>query len=273
MDTFTANDTTKVLATPGYKGLTYHAFDNIGPVLAALPEYLEENKYQEINNPTQTPAQKAFNTPLPMFAWLPTQPKRFGPVQQTMGVIPTGEPWFNIFPFKEQLGSFAGETVFVDLGGGFGHQSLQLLGAFPELKDKIVLQELEQTLAHLPPLDGVKATAHDFFTEQPIKGAKFYYLRHILHDWPEERALAILARVKEAMGPESQLLIDEIVMPNSGAHEQATTMDLIMMSSFGSLERTVNDWNDLLTKAGFKILRTDTHQSRRQNSIIQAVPV
>ena len=272
IDTFAANHITKILATPGYRGEVYHTFDNIGPVLAALPDFLVENKYQEINHPAQTPAQKAFDTPLPMFAWLPTQPKRFEPVQQTMTVIPSGQPWFTIFPFKEQLGSFAGETVFVDVGGGFGHQSLQLLGAFPELKDRIVLQDLEQTLAHLPPLDGVKAATHDFFTEQPVKGAKFYYLRQILHDWPEERALAILAQLKTAFGPESQLLIDEIVLPDSGAHEQATTLDLIMMSSFGSLERTVKDWNDLLAKVGFRILRIDTHTPRRQYSIIQAVP-
>lgn len=272
-DTFAANDLTKILATPGHRGHIYHSFDNIGPVLQALPEFLAENKYQDINSAAHTAAQKAFDTPLPMFAWLPSQPKRFEPLQQTMTIQPRGAPWFTVFPFKEQLGSFRGETVLVDVGGGFGHQCLELLGAFPELKDKLVLQELEQTLAHAPPLDGINTEVHDFFTPETVKNAKFYYLRQILHDWPEEASIAILTHIKDAMGPESQLLIDEAVVPNSGAHEQATTVDMIMMSSLGSLERTVDDWTDLLTKAGFKILRIDTHQSRRQNSIIQAVPL
>lgn len=229
--------------------------------------------YRDINDASKTAAQKVFNTPLPMFAWLPSQPDRFEPLQQCMSVQPRGAPWFSVFPFSEELGSFAGPEVLVDVGGGFGHQCLQLLDAYPELKDKLVLQELGQTLAHMPVLNGVRTMVHDFFSEQPIKGARFYYLRHILHDWPDEKAIIILKHLKRALGPDSQVLIDEIVMSNVGAHAESTTIDIIMMSSLGSIERTLDHWKTLLQNAGYRVKRVDTYFPRRQNSIIQAIPL
>jgi hypothetical protein len=32
------------------------------------------------------------------------------------------------------------------------------------------------------------APAHDFFTAQPVKGARAYYFRHVFQDWPDARA-------------------------------------------------------------------------------------
>lgn len=272
-DTYTANEETKVLAEPGFRGHIYHQFDNISSVLQVLPDFLAERKYQDIDDSAVTAAQKAFDTPLPIFDWIPSQPERFQNFQMTMTVQPRGAPWFSAFPFKEELGSFTGDVVFVDIGGGFGHQSAQLVGAHPELRDKVVLEDLSDTLDRGSPTEGVKSIAHDFFNEQPIKGAKFYYLRQVLHDWPDDKAITILNHIREAFGPDSQLLIDEMVIPNVGAHEQATNVDMIMMSCLGSIERTSDDWHNLLKAAKFRIQRIDTHYPRRQNSIIQAVPI
>ncbi|CEJ95218.1 hypothetical protein VHEMI10712 [[Torrubiella] hemipterigena] len=272
VDTFTANHITRILADPLYGGVTRHTFSNVGPGLNALPDFLKETKYQDIDDALHTPAQKAFNTPLHMFQYLPSIPERWEPLQQTMAAIVRRVPWFTVFPFKQELASFQGETTFVDIGCGSGHQSRELLGAFPELYGKIIGEDLQQALAHAAPFDGVQIQAYDFFTPQPVKNAKFYYMRHILHDWPEPKALAILANIKAAMGSESQLLIDEVVIPNMGAHVHSTLLDLIMMASLAALERTADDWKRLLGKAGFKILRIDTYLPRVQASIIQAVP-
>lgn len=138
----------------------------------------------------------AFPTELAAFMWLPTQPERFGPLQQVMTVQgASGVPWFTVFPSEKQLSGFEGQHALVDVGGGFGHQSAALLGTYPQLKDKLVLQDLPQALEHLPPgvviPDGIKTVPHDFFQEQPIKGARFYYLRNIIHDWPDDKCVAI----------------------------------------------------------------------------------
>ncbi|KAI1744721.1 S-adenosyl-L-methionine-dependent methyltransferase [Xylaria scruposa] len=272
-DSFAANAISKTLAQPGYEGGIRHFFDNVGPVLQAFPDYLSETQYQDVSNATNSAFQKAFSTDLPAFAWLPTQPERFAPLQQVMTVQgASGVPWFSVFPFEKELGNFTGAHAFVDVGGGFGHQSLALLKAFPALHGKIVLQDLPQTFEQLPfQLDGIEPKPHDFFEAQPIKGARFYYLRNILHDWPDNKCVAILQQLINASGPDSQILIDEMVLPDSDASWEATTIDLTLMASFGSRERTTAQWHALLDTAGLKILRIDTYQARRQDSIIQAI--
>lgn len=275
-DAFAASEVTLTLAQPGYRGGVYHFFDNCGPVFQALPSFLGETKYQDVTNAAHTAFQKAFPTDLPAFMWLPTQPERFGPLQQAMTVQgAVGTPWFTVFPFEKEAGDFGGKHVFVDVGGGFGHQSAALLGAFPRLNGKIILQDLPQTLEHLPPgvvvPEGIEKLPHDFFTEQPIKGARFYYLRQIIHDWPDDKCVEILKRLVAASGPESQILIDDMVLPDSGVPWEAATVDLTMMASLGSRERTLTEWHALLDQAGLKIIHIYTYQPRRQDSIIQAV--
>ncbi len=60
--------------------------------------------------------------------------------------------------------------VFVDVGGGFGHQCARLTGRFPELKGRVVLQDRAETIQIAPPIKGVTAMAHEFFMPQVVKG-------------------------------------------------------------------------------------------------------
>ena len=69
----------------------------------------------------------------------------------------------------------------------------------------------------------VSFVPHDFFTEQPVKGAAVYNLRYIMsvsptpraapsspasrHDWDDERALTILRGLRPALGADSRILI------------------------------------------------------------------
>lgn len=60
---------------------------------------------------------------------------------------------------------------------------------------------------------GVKSMANDFFTPQPLKGAKAYYLRQVLHDCPTEQCKQILSNLKAAMKPGySRILLNEIII-------------------------------------------------------------
>ncbi len=273
-DSFAANAITKTLAQPGYEGGVRYFFDNIGPVFQAFPGFLAETKYQDVSSATNSAFYKAFSTDLTAFVWLPTQPERFAPLQQVMTVQGTADvPWFSVFPFEKELGDFAGTNAFVDVGGGFGHQCLALLAAFLGLRGKIILEDLPQTFEQIPfKLDGIKAKPHNFFEPQPVKGARFYYLRNILHDWPDDKCIAILQQLVAALGPASQIIIDEMVLPDSGVSWEAATIDLTLMASFGSRERTTAQWHALLDAAGLKVLRIDTYQARRYDSIIQAIP-
>lgn len=158
--------------------LSKPSFDTVGPPLAKLPEFLEETKYADIIDNAKTPMQKAFNTNLPAFIWFPDQPKLFENFQRFMTVQRDGAvSWLSVFPFKNLLGDFQGKVVLVDIGGGFGHQCIALKESFPELAGKLVLQDLPQTLQHVPSIAGVEVVEHNFFEPQISKGILHNHLK------------------------------------------------------------------------------------------------
>lgn len=58
----------------------------------------------------------------------------------------------------------------VDVGGGYGHQCVQLREKYPNLRGRLVLQDLPETVNKLQPIDGVKIMVQDFFEKQAIEG-------------------------------------------------------------------------------------------------------
>jgi hypothetical protein len=100
---------------------------------------------------------------------------------------------------------------------------------------------------------------HDFMTLQPIKGADVYFLKHVLHDWPDLVSVKILQNIVPAMttfedNKGSRLLIMDSVMPEMGevpltVMQLNTSMDLQMMVALSAKERTKADWEALLRTA------------------------
>lgn len=113
----------------------------------------------------------------------------------------------------------------------------------------------------------------DFFQPQQIQGATAYYMRNIIHDYPEEKALRILRNTKDALGPNSVILIDDMFLENKGVHWQAAQIDITMMTCLSSLERTREQWTDLIAKAGLKISKVYTYTESLRDSVIECVPV
>lgn len=247
-------------------------FDISGPCTQLLPDYLAETGYQEIVSNKECPFQKAFQTSQTLFEWMPQHPKHMKSLGHLMALQrPT--VWVDHFPVLEQLGEFPGpdKTLMVDIGGGFGQQSKALRSKCPSVEGRIIVQDMPQTLASAEPAEGVEFAEHDFFQPQPVEGAKFYYLRHVLHDWPDEQCVQILQQVIPAMAPESRILIDEVVIPVTGVPWQAAFMDLLMMESFASIERTRAEWEALMDKAGLKIIE-EYHYDGKEQAILVVIP-
>lgn len=107
---------------------------------------------------------------------------------------------------------------------------------------------------------------------QPVRRAKFYYLRTVVHDWDDEKAAAILLRLLPALGPDSVILIDEMALPTTGAHWWSACLDLHMYAVLGALERTTDQWQALLGRCGLKALEIRTYMPAMGHSVIVAVP-
>lgn len=97
----------------------------------------------------------------------------------------------------------------------------------------------------------IQLTSHDFLAEQPVRGARAYFMHSVLHDWPDDVCAKILARLAEAMAPGySKLLIFECVIPRTGAYWEATAGDILMMTQLSALERTEDHWRRLIEGSG-----------------------
>ncbi len=111
---------------------------------------------------------------LPGFVWFPSQPKRFAYFQQVMTVQRAGaQDWLSVFPVEKEIGTWSVEpdkALFVDVGGGFGHQCIAFRAKYPDLSDRIILQDIPQTLEHVQPMEDVEKMVQNFFEPQRIKG-------------------------------------------------------------------------------------------------------
>lgn len=108
-------------------------------------------------------------------------------------------------------------------------------------------------------------------TKRGTPGAKFYYLRTVLHDWSDDKCREILQNIIPAMGPESVILLDETVLPDQNAHWRATSLDLTMMAILGARERTQTQWAEMLGSVGLKIAKVYTYAPLTSESVMAVV--
>lgn len=148
------------------------SFDSIGPAVQALPDFLKENQYKDFSDPTNTPLQKGWNTNLPAFLWVQTKPDLLNYFNQWMAAQRLGMPtWLDFYPYKEKTqGLDPSRPFFVDVGGGFGHQSVALRDKLPGLQNRIIVQDMAPVLEHAIKHPEVELMVHDFWQPQPIKG-------------------------------------------------------------------------------------------------------
>lgn len=224
--------------------------------------------------------------------WALSQPAKAKNFQIWMNAVHQGKPsWLDAFPFEQLIHDLRPQTpLFVDIGGGIGSQCGAVRAKFPHAGGRVVLQELPPAIQQAIPMEGVEFMVHDFWTEQPIKGtelkailsmmlrsnssagARAYYFRNILHDYPDEKCVLLLHQTMKAMEKDSLILIDEMILPNQGMHWHATLSDINMMASLAGMERTERQWVALLDLAGLRVQRICPYTEKLRESIIAAVP-
>jgi hypothetical protein len=227
-------------------------------------EYSRKRGYKNPTDAKDTSMMYAYNTDLDMFAW--QQQLGYGPhFNHHMGGYRQGRPpWMasNFYPVQERLIDGADQSpdaaFLVDIGGSVGHDLAQFHEFHPKAPGKLVLQDLGVVIGQIKDLNpAIEPMAYDFHEEQPVKGARAYYMHSVLHDWPDNVCESILGRIKEAMKPGySRLLINENVIPSTGAYWETSALDMVMLTLFCSKERTESDWRHLLEDlAGLRIVK------------------
>jgi hypothetical protein len=163
----------------------------------------------------------------------------------------------------------------MDVAGGHGLLLTTILSANPTLHG--ILAEQPHVVTSARPImkqsgvaDRCTVVEVDFFASVP-SDADAYILKSIIHDWDDERALAILKNCRAAMGPNGTLLLAEFVIPPGDTPSLGKFMDLTMMVMAGGQERTETEFRALFEAADFRLTRIVP--TRTTLSVIEGKPV
>ncbi|KAL4784456.1 S-adenosyl-L-methionine-dependent methyltransferase [Aspergillus varians] len=280
--TFRATNLSNGLAEENYQHSICFCYDTARPSFNGFPSHFKQRSY---NSPTlgslDGPFQEAHKSSLPFFEWLVANPPNLQHFDSFMSAYRAGKAnWYDpgFYPVAERLitdfDASTSDVLLVDIGGGRGHDVTFFTNQHPTHPGQVVLQDrepviagvLESSTAALP----FTAQAHDFFTPQPIQGARAYSLHSILHDWSDEDGVKILLNLVPALRKGySRVLLNEIVVSEERPTLAATNMDLMMLAHFAVRERTEKEWAEILGKAGLRIVRVYSYPGVAE-SLIEA---
>lgn len=189
-----------------------------------------------------------------------------------------GKPLWDYFRDNEEEGrifnaamtSFSGMTAaavaqtydfnrfskIVDVGGGHGLLLATLLNSAPVARG--VLYDLPQVTKDAGPLltgvsDRVEIIGGSFFDSVP-EGGDCYVLKHIIHDWDDDRCVQILSNIRKAMRPDARVLVLDALMPDDVCEHPAFFMDMNMLAMTpGGCERTRAQFAELFNRSGLRL--------------------
>lgn len=257
-DHYVPNKMTYMLVQPGNIDGIIFCFESHMPSISRMPEYIRNTGFRNPEGSLTSPFQHGHQTEHRIFDWMAKERTEvFRAFHNYIYAIRAHRPhWLDLYPAAERLGACP-DSIFVDVGGSRGIDLEKFRVGVPEFEGRLVLQEVPQAIeaaraAGLHPR--LELQAHDFFTPQPVKGARAYFLRAVLHDWPDDACRKILSHLRDAMAPGfSKLLISDCVIADENPAWQHAALDISMMSLVSALERTERDWRALVESCGLKI--------------------
>lgn len=206
---------------------------------------------------------------MPVFEYIGQHPEAGAIFDQAMTSLSAGTA-----PAIVSAYDFSGIRKLADIGGGQGvllrtilksHRKMTgVLFDRPDAVEGIHVQLADDGIA-----ERCEVVSGDFFRAVPA-GADAYLLSSVIHDWDDERSLAILRNCRRAMTNDARLLLVETVVPAPGESHFAKLQDLEMMVIVGSQERTLDEYSHLLERAGFKLARVVP--TTEPASILEAAP-
>ncbi|KAJ4466244.1 S-adenosyl-L-methionine-dependent methyltransferase [Lentinula aciculospora] len=238
------------------------------------------------------PFNMVYNTPEKMWEWTEKPgnelvSRKFTATMQNIGEMSPPE----VFTNGIEADMLKSNAIVVDVGGGTGTAIFTIKKAFPNLR--YIVQDLDKQIVAAKKFwdendpeaiksGQVQLQAHNFLHPQPIKGASVYFLRMVIHNWPDVEAQKILSSIRSAVdfNTESKLVIFEMLVKHvseatndlgSGSGEGAvpypllpnlgvagagliTSLDMSMLTMYNGKERTLAEYAQLGKESGWKLV-------------------
>ena len=163
----------------------------------------------------------------------------------------------------------------VDVGGGQGLLLKEILLACPATRGILfdqpqVIASADQVLASAGLAQRCQIVAGSFFESVPEDG-DVYVMKAILHDWDDRASIDILQTCRRAMSPAATLIVIERVVGPPNEIPEGKFSDLNMMVQYAALERTRQEFHNLLMSGGFEM--TEVVPTRSPLSLIVGQPM
>ncbi len=169
--------------------------------------------------------------------------------------------------------NFSGIRSIVDIAGGHGLLLATILDRNPHLQG--TLYEMPHVLEGAksgplkPVMDRCTLASGDMFSSVPA-GADAYIMKHIIHDWPDDRCVQILNACRKGVNPGGKLLVVDSVIQPGNDFSPGKFLDLQMMVFPSGCERTEKQFRDLFASAGWRLTRIIP--TAAQDAIVEGVP-
>jgi len=173
---------------------------------------------------------------------------------------------------------FKGVEKIADIGGGFGHLAVALLEKYPTLQaivmdipDLIPVAQQRFPVKDPAIANRLEYVAGDMFDSVPA--ANVYIMKHIIHDWEDERCIRLLQNCHQSMQGDGRVICVDSVLPPMGdvAGTPAKLLDLNMLVFIEGKERTEDQWSHLYRSAGFEIRSITPIHDNFGTSIVEGV--
>lgn len=205
---------------------------------------------------------------MPVFEYFPRDPELSEIFNNAMTTFSN-----QVIPAALEAYDFSGIDLLVDVAGGHGAVLGAILQKYPKMRG--VLLDLEhviagagQRIAAADLSDRIQTEVGNFFTKV-TPGADAYIMKHIIHDWDDDRALRILENIRRAMGAKrGRVILLESVIPPGNTPDLGKIIDLEMLMMPGGKERTAEEFEKLFARAGFEL--TKVVPTRSPLSVIEA---
>jgi hypothetical protein len=164
----------------------------------------------------------------------------------------------------------------VDVGGGEGYMLGTILAGNPRVCGVLfdlpeVIAAARPVLAQMGVAERCELVGGDFFDAVP-HGGDAYILSNVIHDWDDERSVAILRSCRSAMSPGSTLLLMEGVLsdrPQPDPLLKLVDVEMLVSTENGR-QRTRGQLAELLDLAGLRL--SGVTPSLGFASVVEAVP-
>jgi predicted O-methyltransferase YrrM len=155
---------------------------------------------------------------------------------------------------------FSDIDTLIDVGGGHGLLLAMIAKAYPAMRGTLFeLPHAVEGARRLLQDEGLAGrctvVAGDFFDVIP-SGSDAYIMKHVIHDWNDERALRILRNCHRVMRPGGKLLVvDRVIAPGDAADPNKFVDLEMLVLTHGGRERTQREFQAMYDQAGFDLVR------------------